>query len=151
VGLPDGADPASCRTSTPAPDEERNDMPKDSPVGGIDPVAAVPQGAAIQPMKMRALARLQEVLSAAAARRSSNWVTVDGPCGREPDWLAYERQQLLAEVNWWRAGFGLGPVDEHVIARGESSACGHSDYALKYTLFCAEVAIGYPPHWLRLG
>lgn len=62
--------------------------------------------------------------------------------GREPGWALYERQQLHTAVNVERACRYLESVPESVIKRVERMACGHSDYAEKYTLYCAELAVG---------
>jgi len=49
---------------------------------------------------------------------------------------------LASAVNAERARRGLPPVDLKPIDRAERLACGHVDYALKYTLYCTEIALG---------
>lgn len=51
-----------------------------------------------------------------------------------------EMTAMLTAVNTVRTQAGLGPLDLADIARVEQQAAGHSDYYLKYTLYCAELA-----------
>jgi len=64
------------------------------------------------------------------------------PIGDELGWVVYEREQMATAINAARTNRGLGPVTLKDVARVEQQACGHVDYASKYALYCAEMAIG---------
>lgn len=85
---------------------------------------------------------LHLLLVTAAEVRDPQAPVVDGPLGPEFAWVASERRGMLAAVNVHRADFGLDPVDEVTVARLEQQAAGHVDYAAKYALLCAELAVG---------
>lgn len=59
-----------------------------------------------------------------------------------PEWVLYERRQLLSAINLERLTRKLEPVMESQVFRVEQMACGHTDYATKYPLYCAELALG---------
>lgn len=85
------------------------------------------------------LARLAE----AAKHRSEREDVEPGPYGLgEPAWVGYEAEQMLALVNELRAEEGLPAATLDQVRRIEQSACGHSDYADKYALRCAFLALG---------
>ena len=89
---------------------------------------------------------MMKVFQEAAKSRSERQETVEDTAepwpGREPGWVVYERQQLLTAVNVERSCRDLAPVGEGLLKKVERMACGHSDYAEKYTLYCAELAVG---------
>lgn len=89
--------------------------------------------------------RLLDVFLTAARERPQRQDLVDVGYGLECAWVDYERQQMLAAVNGVRAERGLPPVDMATIARVETQACGHVDYASKYALYCSELAVGLEP------
>lgn len=64
--------------------------------------------------------------------------------GQELAWVAWEAEQMHALVNEIRAGHGLEPVGIDLIREIEASASGHSDYAAKYALRSAFLALGMP-------
>lgn len=64
-------------------------------------------------------------------------VTVDGQ--QECEWAVYELDVMHAEVNRLREGDGLPPVSREAITLVERQALGHSDYAAKFALYCAEL------------
>lgn len=66
------------------------------------------------------------------------------PClfGPQPGWVVYEAEQMLALVNEIRAEEGHSPATLEQVLRIEQSACGHVDYADKYALRCAFLALG---------
>lgn len=66
----------------------------------------------------------------------------------DPAWVGYEREAMHAEVSRIRADRGLPPVGIEHVARVEQLACGHIDYATKYALYCAELAVGVTPREL---
>ncbi len=61
----------------------------------------------------------------------------------ELEWVAFERQAMLTAVNIERHTRGLPPATMAQIIRVENNAAGHVDYATKYPLYCAELALGY--------
>ncbi|EPD84161.1 hypothetical protein HMPREF1529_02201 [Microbacterium sp. oral taxon 186 str. F0373] len=48
---------------------------------------------------------------------------------------------MLAEVNDIRRSTGADPVTAEQIKNAERPAIGHSDYATKFALYCAELAL----------
>ncbi|WP_157831590.1 hypothetical protein [Microbacterium hominis] len=59
----------------------------------------------------------------------------------ELEWVVSERQRMLAEVNGIRRSTGADPVTAEQIKNAERPAIGHSDYATKFALYCAELAL----------
>lgn len=60
---------------------------------------------------------------------------------RELEWVVAERQRMLAEVNDIRRAAGAEPVTVEQIENAERPAIGHVDYATKFALYCAELAL----------
>lgn len=88
-------------------------------------------------------------LEAASSGRPRWWPRrlVVGPDGTsQPAHVAYERRQMLAAVNQLRAASNLPPATEAAVQRAELQACGHSDYAARYALYCAELVTGVCDH-----
>jgi len=85
--------------------------------------------------KLRQLLKIRDELSAilhkAAKKRRFN------PEG----WIAYERQQMHTAVVAARAKLGKGPISLAEIERVEATAVGHTDYARKWSLYCAELVL----------
>lgn len=61
-------------------------------------------------------------------------------------WVTYERLQMLSAVNIERAKRGLSLLTAEDIQRVEQMALGHSDYSLKFALYCMELALGEKVH-----
>ena len=79
----------------------------------------------------------------AARDRDLRWEQVTGVYGAsEPAWVRHEAEQMLELVNEIRADHNLPPATLDRILKIEQSACGHSDYADKYALRCAFLALG---------
>lgn len=78
----------------------------------------------------------------ASQHRDGRWDEVPGLYGPEPGWVVYEAEQMLALVNELRAEEDLAPATLEQVLRIEQGACGHSDYADKYALRCAFLALG---------
>lgn len=72
-------------------------------------------------------------------------VNADGSEGAEIGWVVHEWDTMHAEVNRLRARHGLGPVSIVEVRSAEALACGHSDYASKYALKCANLVIDDNP------
>jgi len=87
------------------------------------------------------------ILQEAAKERPKREGFVPAPGGgrlgfTEPGWVDYERQRMFEAVNWERHLRGIPQVTPQQIIRVETQACGHTDYASKYALYCAELALG---------
>lgn len=82
--------------------------------------------------------RMHAVLTAAQAERPKRqrWL------GTELEWARFEWDTMWAEVNAARAEVGLNPVLLTDIVYAEQQAAGHSDYTMKFALYCAELAQG---------
>jgi len=60
--------------------------------------------------------------------------------GKNLAWIEAERKVMLTLVNQERQKHGRDPVTLEDVERVERSAVGHSDYAHKFALYCAELA-----------
>ena len=103
------------------------------------PVTTVERMALIQAMK--------DVFQKAAEGRKTRQEFVSDPLENRylhqvPAYVLFEREAMLGAVNAERARRGLAPVEVTKIDRVERLACGHVDYASKYPLYCAEIALG---------
>lgn len=85
---------------------------------------------------------LLATLANAGEERDQRWEMVDGPYGRQFGWVVYEAEELLAVVNRVRAERGLPSVEVYDVLRIEQGCSGHVDYADKYALRCAFLALG---------
>lgn len=54
-------------------------------------------------------------------------------------WIVDERAAMLTVVNVHRARAGKSSLSLVDVERVEGCACGHSDYARKFSLYCAEL------------
>ncbi|MEU4224324.1 hypothetical protein AB0F17_08525 [Nonomuraea sp. NPDC026600] len=82
-------------------------------------------------------------LAEAARHRDDSQELVPGLYGsQDPAWVVYEAEQMLALVNELRAEEGLPAATLDQVRRIEQSASGHCDYADKYALRCAFLALG---------
>jgi hypothetical protein len=89
--------------------------------------------------------QMLDVLQTAAKTRKDRQNFVTDPCDPRwstPEWVVFERGQMHAAVNAARAERGLPPVELKAIDRVERYAAGHVDYATKFALYCAEIALG---------
>jgi hypothetical protein len=96
--------------------------------------------------KLALLKKFEQVLQEAAKERPKRQELGPSPKGcyqtTEPAWVAFERRALLDAVNLERRVRGLPQVTEAQVIRVENQAHGHVDYAHKYALYCAELAMG---------
>lgn len=60
---------------------------------------------------------------------------------QEPAWAVFEVETMLAAVNKVRALDGQPEANMDDLWRVEGFARGHSDYSMKFSLYCAELAI----------
>lgn len=88
---------------------------------------------------------LSVLTGAAKHRRERETLVEDAGEGSAPGWLVFERETMHEAVNAWRAEHNLPPVDISSIVRVERQASGHVDYAVKFSLYCAEIAEGLLP------
>lgn len=58
------------------------------------------------------------------------------------DWIDVELDVMHHAVNCERSKHGLPDLDRTVIVRASALAAGHSNYASKFALYCAELALG---------
>jgi hypothetical protein len=77
---------------------------------------------------------LAAVLSSEHAKRKSR-----------ANWLAPEIRAMRDAVTSIRAARGLAPLTEDAVYKADLLAAGHSDYASKFALYCAELALGLKP------
>lgn len=61
-------------------------------------------------------------------------------------WLDAEIDCMHAEVNRLRNSRAMTDVSRLVVVRHERAASGHTDYAHKFALYCAELALGISPN-----
>lgn len=61
-------------------------------------------------------------------------------------WLDVEIDVMLGEINSDRSKRGLPSISRDVVVRHERMASGHTDYASKFGLYCAELAHGVSPN-----
>ena len=80
--------------------------------------------------------RFREILASAQEQRHLREDVIDGELG----WVIYERDTMHQAVNQARAEAGKQPLPVTAVEAVEQQACGHSDYAPKYALYCAELA-----------
>lgn len=97
--------------------------------------------------RLALLDKFLQVFQEAAKERPQRGDFVPTPEGSyqttEPGWVAFERGTMLEAVNLERRVRGLPEATAAQIIRVENQACGHVDYARKYALYCAELAMGY--------
>jgi hypothetical protein len=58
-----------------------------------------------------------------------------------PNWVEYERKQMLCAINKRRAFLGKPDVTVQQLRRAEDNAFGHSDYSEKFALYCAMLVL----------
>jgi hypothetical protein len=88
-------------------------------------------------LRDRLLARFLELAKERPYRRYE--VTVDGR--RELAWIPFEQNGMLEEVNEIREERGLVRATLEPILEAERICVGHVDYAEKWALYCAEIAM----------
>lgn len=74
---------------------------------------------------------LREVLAGVHAKRDT----------RTPAWVLAELQAMCDAVNVIRLERGRPLVTVQEVERVETGALGHTDYASKFALYCAELAL----------
>lgn len=83
-----------------------------------------------------------KILKSASMERPklSTWVKTNDE--HVPEWVLFERSKMVEAVNEERRNRGLSILPVEAIRRQERAAVGHSDYASKYALYCAQLALG---------
>jgi hypothetical protein len=91
--------------------------------------------------------QLQKLLIETAKERKKRPEFVKDAKGwNVPAWVLHECHVMCEAVNRARSERGWAPVTEADIAKVETFASGHVDYASKYALYCAEIASQEKPH-----
>jgi hypothetical protein len=88
-------------------------------------------------LRDRLLTRFLELAKERPFRRYE--VTVDGR--RELAWSLFEQNGMLEEVNEIREERGFVHTTLPSIQEAERLCVGHADYAKKWALYCAEIAM----------
>lgn len=78
---------------------------------------------------------MREVLAGVQAKREE--VSDDS-------WIRREQEAMLQAVNIERVRRRLSPITMEMLIRREQLAVGHTDYSVKFALYCAELALGLP-------
>lgn len=88
---------------------------------------------------------LDDVFTKAAAPKERNkrqeWVRdpLDLDNYSVPEWVLYERGEMITAVNAERAKIGKPAIDPRQVFRVENCAKGHIDYQRKFVLYCSEL------------
>lgn len=91
-------------------------------------------------------AHLLGIFQRLAAQRTQREEVIPGRTGgQELAWHRYELNGMLAAVNLERAWVGDPAVVIDLIEQADQQACGHCDYAAKFTFYCAEIVYGISP------
>ena len=80
----------------------------------------------------------RKTLMEAQTHRDEKSQWIDNELG----WIIYEREVMFNLTNKEREKRGLNPITMQNIKSCENSACGHVDYTSKFSLSCAELAVG---------
>lgn len=84
---------------------------------------------------------LRVLVDAAPARRQRDEFVTLGDGRHELGWVLHERELMVAAVNSARAERGADVIDRGLVERVERQAEGHTDYAEKFALGCAELVL----------
>ncbi|MCK2245405.1 MULTISPECIES: hypothetical protein [unclassified Crossiella] len=84
--------------------------------------------------------QFRAVLAMAMEQRSARRTYVETSNGTQTlEWVLFEREVMLAAINRARAETGRAPVRIEEVVRAEEQAIGHVDYAMKFSLYCADL------------
>jgi hypothetical protein len=91
--------------------------------------------------------RFKETFALAAKERPARQTRVKttdwkGRPDEEIGWVVFEREVMHKLVNEIRVKRGLSEIGISEVQKVETWACGHVDYAQKYAIYCAELALG---------
>lgn len=96
-----------------------------------------PPGVPVNPREIqRVIGEFREVMRAVHAKRT--W--------REPIDIEREIAEMHEVVNVVRMERGRPPASLDLVRACDAAACGHVDYALKFPLYCAELALELGRH-----
>lgn len=95
----------------------------------------------------RTLDALTQIFRLAVKERNQRSDLVeDGDDGwMELAYVVYERKVMWVAVNLFRVNNKLDQIDIEEIRQAQTMASGHSDFGLKFPLYCAELAFGIEP------
>lgn len=68
-------------------------------------------------------------------------VMIRGRWYEEPAWAIFEMETMLGAVNKIRVSEGKPEATMDDLWRVEGTAKGHSDYSMKFALYCTELAL----------
>lgn len=68
-------------------------------------------------------------------------VTIRGRTYLEPAWAVFEVESMHDTINRLRASNGQPGITMDDVWTAEGLAKGHSDYSIKFALYCAELAL----------
>jgi hypothetical protein len=86
--------------------------------------------------------RFRNVLLEAAKQRGKRPDAIHTEFGPEWEWMRFERESMLTAVNKERQRRNLPPATADQVQTANIQAGGHVDYAAKFALYCAEIAMG---------
>lgn len=90
--------------------------------------------------RLACVERMEATLLGAMSERPERQGLAPAPDGgTEVEWVAFERQAMLFQVNRERGALGKSPVTVEDVLRVEGRAVGHSDYARKFAIGCADL------------
>lgn len=61
--------------------------------------------------------------------------------GNELEWVTAERKFMIDLVNRRRVELGKSKLEGNEVETAEHKALGHTDYSLKWSLYCAELIL----------
>ncbi len=76
-----------------------------------------------------------------AMKAESAWVVVETPDGPEAQWVIERWFVMFEEVNRQRKLLRKDPVELQAVKDADRMASGHTDYAEKFSLYCAELVL----------
>jgi hypothetical protein len=89
-------------------------------------------------LRDRLLSKLEQAMRVRSKRQR---YVPDGHGRTEPGWVAFERTVMAAAVEAERRARGLLDASAERLRRAERLAVGHTDYAEKFALYCAEIVL----------
>lgn len=78
---------------------------------------------------------MREVLADVQAKRKE---------ASDSSWILREQEAMLQAVNLERVRRQRAPITMETLIRREQLAVGHTDYSIKFALYCAELVLDLP-------
>ncbi len=86
--------------------------------------------------------RFRGIFLDAVKERRKRPASIHTEFGQEWEWMRFERETMLTAVNEERRRRNLPPATAEQVQNANVQASGHFDYADKFALYCAEIAMG---------